>query len=110
MTAKKKGSDFERLIKKKLQQKGYFVIRSPGSKGPFDLIAITPKNHLNDLRLFPGPHILAIQCKIKGKISETEKQKILEISQKYGFIPMLARKFNRKPVLIDLRDTSTFLL
>lgn len=34
------GANYERKIANKLRQKGYYVMRSSGSKGLFDLIAI----------------------------------------------------------------------
>ncbi|MEM4275125.1 MAG: restriction endonuclease [Candidatus Nitrosocaldaceae archaeon] len=46
-----KGRTFEYKIKRYLEGKGYYVLRSAGSKGPLDLIAIK------------GKEILLIQCK-----------------------------------------------
>ncbi|MEM1668908.1 MAG: restriction endonuclease [Thermofilaceae archaeon] len=40
MTNYQKGRNFEYLIRKKLESKGFLVIRSAGSKGLFDLVAI----------------------------------------------------------------------
>ncbi len=37
-----KGAKEENAIKTFLEKKGYYVMRSAGSKGPFDLIAIDP--------------------------------------------------------------------
>lgn len=45
MSRYKKGVAFERRIKYWLEEKGYYVIRSAGSHGIFDLIAI-PKNRM----------------------------------------------------------------
>jgi Holliday junction resolvase len=40
MSHYRKGSDFERLVKHWLEGEGYFVVRSAGSHGPVDLVAI----------------------------------------------------------------------
>jgi len=42
MTKYTKGADLERKIKKELEEAGYYVIRSAGSKGRFDLAAFHP--------------------------------------------------------------------
>lgn len=39
-TSYARGADFERTVKKDLEGRGFFVIRSAGSKSPVDLIAI----------------------------------------------------------------------
>jgi len=49
------GANFERRLKKYFENKDYYVARTAGSHGPFDLIAI--HHELND--------ILLIQCKIR---------------------------------------------
>lgn len=38
-----KGAKEENKLKKYLEKKGYYVMRSAGSKGPADLIAIDPE-------------------------------------------------------------------
>lgn len=49
----KKGRQFEYRVKRDLEQKGYFVIRSAGSHSPFDLIAFSQEG------------VLFIQCKTR---------------------------------------------
>lgn len=61
------GRRFEYRVKKYLENKGYYVMRSAGSKSPFDLIAIPKYN---------GSIILLIQCKHGVKISKKEILKI----------------------------------
>jgi Holliday junction resolvase len=43
------GHDRERQVKRKLEEDGWVVLRSPASKGDFDLIATRPEFH-------PSPH------------------------------------------------------
>lgn len=47
------GRNFEYKVKKHLESRGYFVIRSAGSHSPVDLLAVNPTYY----------HILVIQCK-----------------------------------------------
>lgn len=90
----RKGALFENKIKSILEKNGYYVIRSAGSKGIFDLIAFPPKQS-ND-------SVMGIQCKVSNRIKEAERQKLLEVSEQYGIHPYLATIFNKKPILIDL--------
>lgn len=52
MSKYNKGVNFERRVRKDLENKGYYVVRSAGSKGVFDLIAL--KQHRRPL---------GVQCK-----------------------------------------------
>ena len=67
-----KGANFERQVKKDLEAAGYFVVRSAGSKGKIDLVAM----RTNDVRL--------IQCKTNGVISKTDRRHLREMSRELG--------------------------
>ena len=99
-----KGKNFENYVKRKLEAKGYLVARSAGSKGVFDLVAIPPTRE----GFVPSCIILGIQCKAHGKISQVEKQKIIETAKKYNVVPILATKFNKRVILVNL-ETETLL-
>ena len=71
------GRNFEYRVKKYLEQRGYYVIRSAGSKTPFDLIAIPTTDNLALL-----PDVLLIQCKHGSKISKAEKIRIEEMQKR----------------------------
>ncbi len=49
------GSNFERKLKKYFESKDYYVARTAGSHGPFDLIAIHKERN----------ETLLVQCKIR---------------------------------------------
>lgn len=70
MVSGKKGSDYERKLKKMYEMKGWYVMRSAGSFGPADLIAINPESR----------RIRVIQAKNYNRsISGTkEEQRILD--------------------------------
>lgn len=53
----KRGAQFERLMRTKLQAVGYTVVRSAGSRSPMDLVAIN------------RTHILLIQCKTSNSLN-----------------------------------------
>lgn len=55
MTNYERGRSFEYYLKKKLEEEGFLVIRSAGSKGIFDLVAIK------------GDEVYLIQCKKNKK-------------------------------------------
>ena len=95
-----KGRSFEYRVRGFYESHGWFVIRSAGSKGIADLIAIAPR-----LR-----QVHFIQCKVNGKLTRTEKELLLELAERYGGIPVLAKREGRKLVLLDLRDGTTDLL
>lgn len=61
MTQYRRGADFERKTKKEWEANGWFVVRSAGSKGPVDLVAIQRGVGESD--------VVLIQCKISGRIS-----------------------------------------
>ena len=80
MTQYQRGYRFEREVMRKLINDGYFVIRAAGSHGVFDLIAIR------------GFDVKGIQCKLNGKITNEEINKMKYYGEKYGILPMLAWK------------------
>lgn len=55
-TPKQRGSNFERRVKAWLEERGWTVFRSAGSRSPADLIALRP-----------GLTALAVQCKASHK-------------------------------------------
>lgn len=59
-----RGRNFEYKVKKYLQEQGYTVLRTAGSHGKYDLIAI---------KLEPQPSIIFIQCKAKLGLSTKER-------------------------------------
>lgn len=73
----RRGYQFERKVKKKLESAGHLVVRSGGSKIP-DLVVITPTSRF------------LVECKKSGRLTQKEKNKYLQIQKKYGLIAYLA--------------------
>lgn len=65
------GCNFERRVKKHLEKLGYYVIRSAGSKGQIDIVAVS--TDFMHMRM----DTLLIQCKHGVKISEKERDDLL---------------------------------
>lgn len=61
----------ERLARKELEDFGYYVVRSAGSHGVFDLVAV----NRYEFRL--------IQIKAEGAASKADEQKLAEIKVPY---------------------------
>ena len=73
------GRAFEYRVRDDLRTFGFFVMRSPQSKSPTDLIAIRP-----DLNLF-------VQCKRTGTMAVEEWNEFYELCLSSGAVPLLAR-------------------
>src|SRR5436309_12747800 len=57
-SAARRGADFERRVKRRLERDGWFVVRSAGSRGPLDLVALRRDGH-------GGCEVRLIQCKVR---------------------------------------------
>lgn len=75
-----RGRDFEYRVRKFYEKHGWFVVRSAGSKGTADLVAISPA----------GGEIHFIQCKKRGYIPDHELDTLKEIAQRYNAVPIVA--------------------
>ena len=82
-----KGRNFEYRVKKYYENKGYYVIRSAGSHGIFDLIAIS------------NTKVLGIQCRVNKKIKKDEIEKMAEFETKYGITPVIAYRNGKKLII-----------
>jgi len=77
----RRGYAFELRVKRSLEKRGYFVVRSSGSHGPADLLAVSKDGK-----------VLAIQCKLDGYIPPKEFRKLLALSTRYPVVAYLASK------------------
>lgn len=70
------GRNFEYKVKKIWEDQGYYVIRSAGSHGIADLVALD----------FDGQYtsVVLIQCKTRGVISKKDKEELLELCSHLG--------------------------
>jgi len=77
----RRGYNFELRVKRSLEKRGYFVVRSSGSHGPADLLAVSKDGK-----------VLAIQCKLDGYIPPKEFRKLLTLTSRYPVVAYLASK------------------
>ena len=68
MTRYSGGVDFEREVRRHLEDDGYWVIRAAGSKGKADLVAIKPGQ------------VLIVQCKRNGLCPPAERNEVRRIA------------------------------
>ncbi len=80
-----RGYAFELRVKRSLEKRGYFVVRSSGSHGPADLLAVSKDGK-----------ILAVQCKLDGYLPPEEWRKLVALSGRYPLEPVLAFRQGRK--------------
>jgi len=84
-----RGANFERLVKKDLEDHGYLAFRVAGSKGVADIIAFPPA---------PGPAWL-VQAKTNGKMSRAEVSALHQKAHKYRLVPIKASRPKRGKIL-----------
>ena len=75
MTAYRRGARLEYLARDVLRQQGYVVVRSAGSHGPFDLVAVN------------GRAVLLVQVKQKGQSIRLALEQLAGVR-----VPRCARK------------------
>lgn len=98
-TPYKKGKEFENYIARKLREKGFYVARSAGSKGVFDLIAISPILLKCGKRADRKPRVYGIQAKVNGKFTKSEIEAMKEVGRKYNIVPVMAYKEGSRIVM-----------
>ena len=76
-----------------LRKRGYFCMRSYGSKGPFDIIAVPSSK---------GSTLL-IQAKYNGYVPKKERQKLKEIQKKFWGLVTIAYSDNHQLRFKDLK-------
>ena len=78
MSGYRNGADLERAAKHHLEDNGYYVIKSGGSKGIVDLAAFKPGE------------LLFVQCKRAGYLSPSERRTLHGLAVKLGAVPLAA--------------------
>lgn len=85
------GMAFERAVRKDLEGRGYFVVRSAGSRGPADLVAMRKGI------------VLLVQCKLAGKLKMREYIRLIRVAEMTSCAIVLATK-NKKSKKITYKD------
>lgn len=83
-----RGSAFERRVKKQLEGLGWFAVKSAGSKGKVDVMAVRS-----------GCKPLMIQCKLTGKITKAEAKELDELACSFDCFAFIAQNARGKTML-----------
>lgn len=81
------GRAFEYRVRDALRALGYFVLRSPQSKSPIDLVAIR------------RAAVLFVQCKLHGSLGVEDWNTLYELATSVGAVPLLAETPKRGGIL-----------
>lgn len=79
MTAYQSGVRLERRAAAILQVRGWYVVRSAGSHGAADLIALSPEDG----------HVLLVQCKTSTRPDHAEWNRLREVALTYHAVPVV---------------------
>lgn len=74
----KNGRAFEYRIRDRLKSAGYFAMRSPGSVGPFDVLALR------------AGEIVMVECKLDGVCGVAQWNRLYDFAASVGATPVLA--------------------
>ena len=91
------GYRFEMRVVKYFLKYGFYVIRSPKSKGLYDLVAIPP---LIDPDYYNFPYL--VQCKKNGYVKPEEMKRLLEYKNKWQSNNLIAWSDKGKLRMRDL--------
>lgn len=75
-----KGTRFEHAVKRDLEERGYFVMRSPASKSAIDLLAVCKDE------------VVFCQCKTNGRLDPAPWNELYDLALVHGGTPILASK------------------
>jgi len=85
----RKGAAHEREVARLLEEAGFFVMRSPKSASPIDLLAVRAGT------------VYFIQCKLGGYMRPHEREAVCSLSVTHGGVALAA--YGRRPVrFVDL--------
>jgi|KBSMisStaDraftv2_1062788.scaffolds.fasta_scaffold97388_2 Holliday junction resolvase len=97
-TNRKRGDYFERQTRSALECAGWVVVRSAGSLGPADLVAVR-RNSMGTA------HVLLVSCKTNGRASPAERAALLKVADQAAAEPLLASRPARGTIeLVTLED------
>lgn len=86
------GRAFEYAIRDRLKAVGYFVMRSPASRSPIDLVAIAPSV------------VLFVQCKRGGSLPPGEWNELFDLAESVGAWPIMAERVGARDVAYWLME------
>lgn len=104
MSNYRNGAAFEHRCKRELEAAGYFVVRSAGSHGEVDLLAIPRVSLIRAGRVAS----ILVQAK-RGAMSPAERQALAVLAEDVDARPVVARYRARRPTLwVELTPAGDF--
>lgn len=88
------GDRFERRVRDHLIDHGWFVLRSPASKSPIDLLAVRAGSHCTE--------VMFVQCKTNGRLDPAEWDGLIDLAMEHGADPVLVWRPRRGVIRYDL--------
>lgn len=81
----RRGSTFERDVKKDMERLGWFVVRAAGSHGHADLLAVSPDE------------VAFVQAKLggPGAFAPAEWNELFRVALRYGGVPVVVHRPKR---------------
>lgn len=92
MTKYRKGARFELEVRDILQEDDWVAIRSAGSHGIIDILAVKV-----DTKWF-------IQCRTSGNLSPKEREELITLAKKHKAIPVLAYRSKEGTVFEEIKS------
>lgn len=88
----RKGAAIERLVKRAYEKDGCFVIRSPQSHSPIDLLVVYPSTGVQSPMVPNGEYapVHMVQVKSKGYLRPAEREAVIQLANAHGATPVLA--------------------
>ena len=107
------GRNFEYVVKKKLESKGWTVWRTPGSRSKADLIAMKRINGMKQIETVGGymyqedigSQVQLVQCKSgNARLSKKGKKEFLEFAQSVGAEAVYAYRPTPRTMKLEILD------
>jgi len=88
MTLYSRGANFERRVKKHFEDAGWYCIKSGGSHGPADVVAIKGAKGAS--------LVLMVQCQLDKPFNPIKKKWLRDVANNCCAFPLLAYRNGRK--------------
>ncbi|MHC1577720.1 MAG: restriction endonuclease [Candidatus Methanospirareceae archaeon] len=97
MTHYARGAAFERRVRRLLEEDGWFVVRSAGSRGAVDLIALRERGNVQRVRL--------ISCKLNGYVPPAERERLRKLKEELPHAEVLVARKENGSVVFERLET-----
>lgn len=97
MTQYARGANFERRVVKELTAAGYYAMRSAGSRGKVDVVAVWQTWRSRHIYFTPEMTMF-VQCKLKGVLPNKDRRELCRVARECSCLPILASRENGKVV------------